>query len=167
MTCWSAPVCRCFQASVNSLPYQGNEERVFEAERGGDGEHGVEAAQQRAEQDQFADVRLHGQTGQVETQRCQVLWVVQGVLTHDVITQKNKTKITQRLVIFIFLIFSSKQGVSKITTRRGVGIPKVKRHRFVKVENIKTILTEKQVKEVKVLPLSHPSAASSTDFHCV
>lgn len=52
--------------SVNSAPYQRYEERVFEAERGGDGEHGVEAAQQSPEQDELADVRLHGQASQVE-----------------------------------------------------------------------------------------------------
>lgn len=65
------------------VPYQGYEERVFEAERSGDGEHGVEAAQQSPEQDELPNVRLHGQTCQVETQRRQVLCVVQGVLTHS------------------------------------------------------------------------------------
>lgn len=65
------------------VPYQGYEERVFEAEWSGDGECGVEAAQQSPEQDEFPDVRLHGETSQVETQSCQVLWMVQGVLTHN------------------------------------------------------------------------------------
>lgn len=50
------------------MPHQGYEEGVFEAERSGDGEDGVEAAQHRSEQDEFAYVRLHGQAGQVETQ---------------------------------------------------------------------------------------------------
>lgn len=68
---------------MNSAPYQGYEERVFEAERGGDGEHGVEAAQQSPKQDELPNVRLHRQTSQVETQRCQVLCVVQGILTHS------------------------------------------------------------------------------------
>lgn len=49
--------------------YQGYEEGVFEAERSGDGEDGVQAAQQSPEQDELADVGLHGETGQVETQR--------------------------------------------------------------------------------------------------
>lgn len=44
---------------MNSAPYQGYEERVFEAERGGDGEHGVEAAQQSPKQDELPNVRLH------------------------------------------------------------------------------------------------------------
>lgn len=61
-------------------PYQRDEERVFEAEGGGDGEHGVQAAQQSPEQDELSDVRLHGQAGQVEAQWCQVLRVVQSVL---------------------------------------------------------------------------------------
>lgn len=61
-------------------PYQGDEERVFEAQRGGDGEHGFQAAQQSPEQDELPDVRLHGQAGQVEAQRSQVLRVVQSVL---------------------------------------------------------------------------------------
>lgn len=69
--------------SVNSVPYQRYEERVFEAERSRNGEYGVEAAQQSPEQDEFANVRLHRQTGQVETQRRQILGVVQGVLTHN------------------------------------------------------------------------------------
>lgn len=72
---------RRHKLSCLSLPYQGYEERVFEAERSGDGEYGAEATQQSAEQDEFADVRLHRQTGQVETQCCQVLRMVQGVLT--------------------------------------------------------------------------------------
>lgn len=61
---------------MDSVPYQGYEERVFEAERGSDGEHGVEAAQQSSKQDEFANVWLHRQTSQVETQRCQILWTV-------------------------------------------------------------------------------------------
>lgn len=69
--------------SVNSVPYQGYEERVFEAERSGDGEHGVEAAQQSPEQDELPDVRLHRQASQVEPQRRQVLRVVQSILTHS------------------------------------------------------------------------------------
>lgn len=69
--------------SVNSAPYQGDEERVFEAERSGDGEHGVEAAQQSPKQDELPNVRLHRQPSQVETQRRQVLCVVQGILTHS------------------------------------------------------------------------------------
>lgn len=72
--------------SVDWVPYQGYEERVFEAEWSGDGECGVEAAQQSPEQDEFTDVRLHGETSQVETQSCQVLWMVQGVLTHNMHT---------------------------------------------------------------------------------
>jgi len=64
------------------MSHQGYEEGVFEAERGGDGEHGVEAAQQSAEQDQLADVRLHGQAGQVHAQRGQLLGMVQGILRH-------------------------------------------------------------------------------------
>lgn len=67
--------------SVNSVPYQGDEERVFEAEWSSNGEYGVEAAQQSSKQDEFANVRLHRQTSQVETQRRQILWTVQGVLT--------------------------------------------------------------------------------------
>lgn len=51
------------------MPYQGYEEGVLEAERSSDGEDGVEAAQQSSEKDEFAYVRLHGETGQVETQR--------------------------------------------------------------------------------------------------
>lgn len=72
---------------VGAPTYQGDEERVFEAEGGGDGEHGVEAAQQSPEQDELADVRLHGQAGQVEAQRRQVLRVVQSVLEHDTHTR--------------------------------------------------------------------------------
>lgn len=68
---------------MNSVPYQGYEERVFEAEWSSNGEYGVEAAQQSPEQDEFANVRLHRQTSKVETQRCQILCVVQGVLTHN------------------------------------------------------------------------------------
>lgn len=79
---WSA--C-AFNVSFSCLwtlhPYQGYEERVFEAERSGDGKYWVEASQQGSKQDEFANVGLHRQTGQVETQRCQVLCVVQGVLT--------------------------------------------------------------------------------------
>lgn len=61
---------------------QGYEERVFEAEGGGDGKYGVEAAKQRSEQDELSDVRFHGEASQVEPQRRQVLRMVQGVLTH-------------------------------------------------------------------------------------
>lgn len=72
--------------SVNSVPYQGYEERVFEAERSGNGEYGVEAAQQSPEQDELPNVRLHRQASQVEPQRRQVLFTVQGVLTHNMHT---------------------------------------------------------------------------------
>lgn len=65
---------------MSAPPYQGDEERVFEAEGGGDGEHGVQAAQQSPEQDELPDVRLHGQAGQVEAKWRQVLRVVQSVL---------------------------------------------------------------------------------------
>lgn len=78
--CVSMPTQAC--VSAISVAYQRYEKRVFEAERGGDGEHGVEAAQQSAEQDELSNVRLHGQTGQVDTQRRQILRVVQGILTH-------------------------------------------------------------------------------------
>lgn len=75
--------------SVNLATYQRYEERVFEAERSGNGEHGVEAAQQGSEQDEFADVRLHGQTGQVDAQRRQVFIAVQSVLVKDCPAEKN------------------------------------------------------------------------------
>ena len=74
-------VCVCVCVCV-CVSYQGYEEGVFEAERGSDGEHGVQAAQQSAEQDQLADVRLHRQVGQVHAQRGQVLRMVQSILTH-------------------------------------------------------------------------------------
>lgn len=77
---------------VISVPYQGDEERVFEAEWSGDGQDGVEAAQQSSKQDEFANVRLHGQASQVETQRRQVLWTVQGVLAHKIVRKKEKKK---------------------------------------------------------------------------
>lgn len=51
------------------VAYQRYEEGVFEAERRGDGEDGVQAAQQSPEQDQLAYVRLYGKAGQVEPQR--------------------------------------------------------------------------------------------------
>ena len=84
-----------------SVIYQGYEERVFEAERGSDGEYGVEAAQQSSEQDEFANVRLHGQTGQMETQRRQILRAVQGVLTHSGVTTPRNQNLTS------FVIYSS------------------------------------------------------------
>lgn len=74
---------------MSAPPYQGDEERVFEAEGGGDGEHGVEAAQQSPEQDELADVRLHWQAGQVEAQWRQVLHVVQSVLGQHTHTHKH------------------------------------------------------------------------------
>lgn len=77
-----------------SVPYQGYEERVFEAEWGSDGEYGVEAAQQGSEQDEFANVRLHGQTSQMETQRRQILRAVQGVLTHSRVTETRNQNLT-------------------------------------------------------------------------
>lgn len=67
--------------SVNSVLYQGYEERVFEAERSSHSECRVEAAQQSSKQDELADVRLHGETSQVETKCCQILCIVQGILT--------------------------------------------------------------------------------------
>lgn len=76
--------------SVTSAAYQGDEERVFEAEWSSDSEHRVEAAQQSSEQDEFADVRLHRQTSQVDAQRCQILRVVQGVLAHNMVTAEPK-----------------------------------------------------------------------------
>lgn len=76
--------------SVTWVAYQGYEERVFEAEWSSNSEYRVETAQQSTEQDEFADVRLHGQTSQVEAQRCQVLWMVQGVLSHNMVTAKSK-----------------------------------------------------------------------------
>lgn len=83
---WSA--CRCrHKVWCLSVSYQGYEERVFEAEWSSNGEYGAEAAQESSKQDEFADVRLHRQTSQVETQRCQVLWMVQGVLT---LSQEHK-----------------------------------------------------------------------------
>lgn len=81
--------------SCLSLSYQGYEERVFEAEWSSDGEHRAEAAQQSSKQDEFANVRLHRQTSQVEAQRSQVLWAVQCVLA---LSQKRKEN--ARLVIF-------------------------------------------------------------------
>lgn len=65
----SSGACVFWYSAFTTVPYQGYEEGVFEAERRGDGEDGVEAAQQSSKQDEFAYVRLHGETGQVETQR--------------------------------------------------------------------------------------------------
>lgn len=69
--------------------YQGYEEGVFEAERSGHGEDGVEAAQQSSEQDELADVGLHGETGQVETQRREILRMVQRILTQNTRTRTH------------------------------------------------------------------------------
>lgn len=90
--------------SCLSVSYQGYEERVFEAEWSSDGEYRAEAAQQSSKQDEFANVRLHRQTGQVETQRCQILWTVQCILT---LLQKPKEN--ARLVIF-----SSQKGYTAV-----------------------------------------------------
>lgn len=66
-----------------SVGYQGYEERVFEAQRSSNGEHWVEAAQQSPKQNEFANVRLHRQTSQVETQCCQILCSIQSILKHN------------------------------------------------------------------------------------
>lgn len=76
--------------SVSSVPYQGYEERVFEAEGSSDGEYGVEAAQQSSKQDELANVRFHRQSSQVETQSCQILCTVQGVLTKQFHSVRKK-----------------------------------------------------------------------------
>lgn len=65
---------------MHPVAYQGYEERVFEAERSSNGEHGVQAAQQSPKQDELPNVRLHRQAGQVETQRRQILGAVEGIL---------------------------------------------------------------------------------------
>lgn len=61
--------------------HQGDEEWVFEAEGRSHGENRVQAAEQSSKQDQFTNVRFHRKTGQVEPQSCQVLWMVQSILT--------------------------------------------------------------------------------------
>lgn len=86
--------------SVSAVPYQGYEERVFEAERRSDGEHWVEASKQSSEQDQFASVWLYRETSQVDTQRCQILSMVQGILTHHV--KKSRRKIMSSVSQYYF-----------------------------------------------------------------
>lgn len=66
-----------------SVGYQGYEERVFEAQRSSNGEYWVKAAQQSPKQNEFANVRLHRQTSQVETQCCQILRSIQSILKHN------------------------------------------------------------------------------------
>ena len=61
--------------------YQRYEEGVFEAQASGDGEYRLQAAQQSSKQDHLPDVGLHGQAGQVEAERRQLLIAVQSVLT--------------------------------------------------------------------------------------
>lgn len=98
--------------SVSEAPYQGYEKRVFEAERSGNGEYRVEASQQSPEQDQFADVRFHGETCQMETQRSQILCMVQGILTHHITKSRRKSFMSSWAQDDAFLMKSVKSSGS-------------------------------------------------------
>lgn len=80
-----------------ACPYQRNEEGVFEAKAGCDGQHRVQTPQQGAEQNQLPDVRLDRKAGQVHPQRCQPLVPVQGVLTRYTATGIFNTSDCQKL----------------------------------------------------------------------
>lgn len=89
--------------------YQWYGERVFKAQASRYSEHRVQAGEQSSEQNHLSDVRLHRQTGQMESQRSQLLVPVQRVLnthTHHQFQTHEPSQLTQPLIYLSLLSVS-------------------------------------------------------------
>ena len=90
-----SPPCPPPPAQPRSTPrlttYQRYDERLLEAQTGGDREHGVQTGEQRGHDEHLAGLRVHRQPGQVEAERRQVLLRVQRPQTPQHLRSRDGT----------------------------------------------------------------------------